>query len=111
MKNTNKVNVKEIVGTIEVSKRIDGKEIVMKDDKFYLPTEKIDQDAAFVSVKAGATVNLGSYNSGRIDVSLMYPCYPSQIDDVYESVKNWVDEKLSAEYEELKQAAPKKVDI
>ena len=63
---------------------------------------------ATVSVKGGATVNLGNYESARVDVLLTVPCYLEEVDDIYPKVKEWVDQKLATEYQELKQAAGKK---
>lgn len=60
---------------------------------------------ANVSVKAGATVNLGNYESARVDVMLSVPCYIEEIDDVYEQTKDWVDRMVKKEYDELSRSA------
>lgn len=57
---------------------------------------------ANVSVNAGATVNLGNYESARINVMLSMPCYPEEIDEVFEKAKEWVDIRLGKEVKELK---------
>ena len=64
-------------------------------------------DTATVSVKGGATINLGNYESARIDVMLVVPCYVEEIDTVFPKVKEWVDAKLAKEYKELKQVSGK----
>lgn len=115
MKNKSKTSYREIVGSTSVS--VENKQTkekrTMKEEDEYLPTDPIDQDAAFVSVKGGATVKLHGYNMGRIDVSLMYPCYPSQVNEVYEKVKNWVDKRVEAEVSQLRENIPesKSVDV
>lgn len=73
-------------------------------------TEKLEvkpflTEVATVSVKAGATINLGNYESARVDVMLSIPCYIEEIDGVYEQAKDWVDTRVSREYEELKKSA------
>jgi hypothetical protein len=112
-----KLKAREIVAStdVHIENKTKGTKKVMKEQEEYLPTEPIEQDAAFVSVKAGATVKLHDFNMGRIDVSLMYPCKPEQINDVYEKVKDWVDTRLSKEVQDLRKVSEsmqsKKVDI
>ena len=71
-------------------------------------TEKLEvkpflTEVATVSVKAGATINLGNYESARVDVMLSIPCYIEEIDSVYEQAKDWVDTRVSKKYKELKE--------
>lgn len=54
-----------------------------------------DQPTCNIGYKAGITKNLGDYESLRIDVSLNMPCYPEEIDDVFEFQRNWVENKLN----------------
>lgn len=84
----------------------------IKQEEEYLPTDPIE-NPAWIGVTAGATVNLGSFNSGRISVSITYPCDPKDVDEVYPKLKNWVDKRVSAEVQELRESAQqsKKVDI
>lgn len=72
-----------------------------------LAIRPFETNPATISVKAGATVNLGNYESARVDVMLTMPCYIEEIDDIYPKVKEWVDAKLAEEYQELKSAASK----
>lgn len=88
----------------EVSKTVIGEEETKTGT---LRVSKFISTPAVVSVKGGATVNLGNYESARIDVTLSVPCYPEEIDDVFLTVKEWVDLKLAKEYKELKEAASK----
>ena len=62
-------------------------------------------NTANVSVKGGATVNLGNYESARVDVMLSVPCYIEEIDEVYEQTKDWVDRMVKKEYDELSRSA------
>ena len=74
----------------------------IKDKEYGLPIPPQEEPYATVGVKAGCTVSIRPYESARIDVSLFYPCQPDKVNEVYESSKNWVDERLSQEYAELK---------
>jgi hypothetical protein len=58
-----------------------------------------------VGLEASITINLGNYNSTRLGVSLKLPALPSEIDDVFEYAKTWVDTRLSKLSDEAQQAA------
>lgn len=109
MKKNKKICYREITANIEVKKvdNITKEETIMKQEEEKLPTEPIEQDAAYVSVKAGSTISLPNYCSGRIDVMLNMPCYPSEIDNVYDKVKDWVDQKVGEEVSELRKLSEK----
>jgi len=85
-------------------KTSDGEEKVIKDKQEYLPTEPIE-NPAYVGVSAGGTVNLGNYSSGRINVSISYPCEPKDVDSVYPKLKEWVDTRVGSEISELREVA------
>lgn len=89
----------------EVSKTVIGEE---ETETGRLRVSAFVTTPATVSVKGGATINLGNYESARIDVMLSVPCYVEEIDEIFEKVKVWVDEKLAKEYQELKAAAAKR---
>lgn len=67
-----------------------------------IPSEKFTEAPAYVMVKAGATVNLGNYESARVDVSLSYPCRTEEVDATFDKVKKWVDKRVGEEYAEMK---------
>lgn len=54
-----------------------------------------------VGVEASYTHNLGDYKSCRVAVHLMVPCMHSEIDTVYSFVKEWVDDRLGKEVNDL----------
>jgi hypothetical protein len=54
---------------------------------------------ATVSVKAGFTKNLGNYESMRVDVMAVMPCYPEEVDEAYNQVKDWVDARIGDLYD------------
>ena len=78
----------------EVRKTAFGKEEVSNERIRIRPF--ISQPAS-ISVKAGVTINLGNYESGRVDVMLTMPCYPEEVDETYETVKQWVDARVDHE--------------
>lgn len=58
-----------------------------------------EAEPARISVKGGITKNMGDYNSIRVDVEVVMPCYPvkSEIDRAYDACSRFIDEYLSAE--------------
>ena len=78
-------------------------EIIMKDKNIRLPLPPVDTPCAYVNVKAGATVPIPNkkFHMARIDVGLHYPCHPEKIDEVFEKVRDWVDNRMKKEYLEM----------
>lgn len=91
--------------TLEVSRTAFGKEEVSQEKLF---VRLFQTNPANLSVKAGATINLGNYESARVDVMLSVPMYMEEIDEMYPKVKKWVEEKVGAEYAELTAQAKKR---
>lgn len=94
--------IKRVDGRVTVTKTVFGKEEVTEDT---IAVQAFQTQPANVSVKAGCTVNMTNYESGRIDIMVSIPCYKEEIDDVFPRVKDWVDERMTKEYQELKKAA------
>ena len=80
---------------VKVTVSIEGKEYIMKEEHYSNPGEGII-NPAYVSVKAGVTLPIPNkkYASARIDVGLSVPTELDKIDETYEKVKDWVDERV-----------------
>lgn len=63
-------------------------------------------EPAKVSVGMGLTVNLGNYESARIDVSVVVPCYREEIDDAYAFAHRWAETRIGEEVKSLRQHKP-----
>lgn len=63
---------------------------------------KFETQPAMVRVGFGLTINLGNYESARLDVSVEVPCYKEQVDDAYQQAKDWVEERVQQEVAEIK---------
>lgn len=87
---------------LHVSKTIFGGET---EEEERIAVRPFETTPATISVKAGATINLGNYESARFDILLTVPCYKEEVDDVFLRVKEWVDERVAQEYKETKKAA------
>jgi hypothetical protein len=62
-------------------------------------------EPATVAVSMGLTLNLGRYETARIDVGLKVPCYLEEVDAAYEYARKWVEEKVTAEAEDVRKFA------
>jgi len=85
----------------EVRKTVFGKEEVSSERIRIRP---FISNPASISVKAGVTINLGNYESGRVDVMLTMPCYPEEVDATYNEVKEWVDSRVDHERRTIESA-------
>lgn len=67
-----------------------------------LATKTLERPAE-VSISVGLTLNLGNYESARIDVGLKLPCEPDDIDTVYAYTEQWVEARLETEVAKVKE--------
>ncbi len=63
-------------------------------------------EPAKVSVGMGLTLNLGNYESARIDVSLVVPCYREESNDAYNYARKWVEDRLAVEVKDIRANKP-----
>lgn len=76
------------------------------EEKVDVPAEAVAKEATSepwceVGVEASYTMNLGDFNSTRLQVSLKVPCQHGEIDQVFEFGKDWVDQKMQSMIEEV----------
>jgi hypothetical protein len=69
-----------------------------------LKEEIFSQPTCNVGMSAGLTLNMGNYNSYKVQVSLHMPCLPLEVDEVFDFVKKWVDTKLTLIHDEIETA-------
>ena len=59
-----------------------------------------------ISVSVGRTVNMGNYESARIDVGMEMDCEPKNRAKTYQEMKCWCDEQVAVEMELLMNEKP-----
>lgn len=96
------VTIEPIVANIEVEKKMGKTSVEKTETKEHLEDVVVTQKMANIGFKGGMTFNLGDFNSARVDVSLYYPCEVDKLDETFEKVKAWVDSKIEAICEEVK---------
>ena len=64
-----------------------------------MPNEDKSYDGpyAYVGVHAGFVVNMGNYQTARIDVTCTMPCKPSEREAVFEDTQKFCEERLKKE--------------
>lgn len=64
---------------------------------------------ATVELGYGLTLNIGNYESARVDVKVSVPCYREETDAAYEWAKNWAEARVRQEVQSVrKMAVPQK---
>lgn len=101
---TQNADVKQGEGNAEaVKSNSDGSEQPLHSSKTKLPEPPgaYTQPVANVGFKLGHTINLGNYESLRVDVDVHIPCYTNEIDEVFDYAKGWVEEKFEEVMKEI----------
>jgi hypothetical protein len=62
-------------------------------------------EPCYVSIRRSKTVNLGNYESERIEVGLSLPCQPEKIDETAAGAKAWVDQQITEISSQITRAA------
>jgi hypothetical protein len=55
-----------------------------------------------VEVGGGMTINLGNYESARIDVRLTVPCTKEELTEAYDWASDWVSERIQKAVKDAK---------
>lgn len=94
-----KIEYKQPIGTIETQEK--GKDLEVTEIKVG-EAIFVDKPMANVGMKVGRTINLGDYNSARIDLSLFLPCENTDeaINETFDLVETWCDLKMQGIMEE-----------
>ena len=64
---------------------------------------------AQVDVGYGMTLNIGNYESARIDVRISVPCYREEVEDAYEYARQWAEARVQKQVQDIRSiVSPKK---
>lgn len=63
-----------------------------------------DQEPVYVNYKLGATLNIGNYESLRVDVGLTVPCQMKDVNSIIDKTKKRVVEEIKKEVKMLRNA-------
>lgn len=85
-------------GTITVSRTVFNQ---ITEEREHISIRPFATDTARVSVKFGRTINLGNYESARVDVMFDMPCYVEEASRVYKDVLELAEARLSEEVSKI----------
>ncbi len=68
-----------------------------------IPVKPFVVEPAYVNYSEGATINVGNYQSVRVDVGITLPTYVEEIEGAFEKAKQIVSERINKEIDEIKQ--------
>lgn len=73
---------KQEAGNIKVYRSYTSSGVLMSEDEGLeeLEVSRFEVEPAYVSVNHGRTVNLGNYESAKVDVRVSVPCYREEIE-------------------------------
>ena len=66
-------------------------------------------DPAEVSLEYGLTLNLGNYESARVSVGVVLPCYKEEVEDAFQRSREWVTERIQREVGEIRKSHANKL--
>lgn len=103
--------VNAVAGRILVQKTVGRKKNATATDA----EETIEADIfhaphAMVSCGMGVTVNMGNYESCKVDVHVSIPCYPAEVAQAYNKVRGWCEQVVRREIDLLKKPASAKIN-
>ena len=79
-----------------------GKEYKSDASEEVVSVHNFDGPVARVKRGYGLTMNLGTYESARFDVTLELPCHVEDVDAADEFAKAWVEKRCEAEVAEVR---------
>ena len=71
------------------------------EEREYMEIRPFATVPARIGVKCGRTINLGNYESARVDVSVEIPCYVEEVRRVYQDVLAMAEERLGEEVSKI----------
>jgi len=83
-----------------VSKQI-GKE-TPTEENMTIDVRLFETDPAIITRGYGLTLNLGNYESARVDVGIKLPCYREETKEGDEFCKKWCEERIRQEVAEIR---------
>lgn len=89
---------KKIVGVTQLEVLDKDYEVEVQTDE----TREFDTDPAFVTYKEGVTINLGNFESSRVDYGLTIPCRIEEVEETTQEALTRVKEVLKERVKAIK---------
>ena len=89
-------------GTGFTSSEVKNRQETERREEFMFETEHFEGEPAVVEVTLGMTVNLGNFESARLDVGVRMPCTPENVEATFAKAKAWCEEKVGTEVRQIR---------
>lgn len=106
-------SIESLVGSIIIERqyKISKEEETLSTKTLKTPITKFITTPAKVAVKYGVTMNMGNYESARVDVTVEMPCYKEDVHECYALVSSYVEELISDQIKQINSDGKKKDDV
>jgi len=77
------------------------------DTQKQIGSKPFETDPAYVNYRLGATLNMGSYESIKVDIGVTMPCLPTwpEINKTYKNIRKEVEHLMDTEVQSIRKAA------
>jgi hypothetical protein len=89
------------ITTTKSFKFADGSESIQDPKDELISVHRFETEPAIVRVGFGLTINLGNYESARVDVSVAVPCYKEQVESALDELKSLVEKRIQDEVDDI----------
>jgi hypothetical protein len=91
-------------GSVATSKKEDGEYVLHKTEAEEISKPQVfpEKEMLKITINCGKTINLGNYESARVDISITVPTTKDSLEDAYEFATSWVDNKMAEAVEGVK---------
>jgi len=83
----------------------DAKENTVSSEPQVIQVHRFQTEPARAEIHLGLTLNLGNFESARVDVGVVIPCYREELEDAFAFGKAWAEKKLLAEVDDVRKNA------
>lgn len=93
---------KQVAVEAWVSKQIGKKDAPEEIENLTLDVRTFVTEPAIITRGYGLTLNLGNYESARVDVGIRLPAYREEAEEADEFAKKWCEDRIKAEVDEVR---------
>lgn len=100
---------KQVAVEAWVSKKIGNKSAPEENENMTLDVRTFVTEPAIITRGYGLTLNLGNYESARVDVGIRLPCYREEVEQADEFAREWCESRIRTEVDEVRGGGEKSV--
>ena len=101
---------KIVESTVLVRRQIGDKDAAIEEEEKAIEVHKFITEPAKIHFEVGVTMNMGNYESARINVGVTVPCYQEELGEAYKYARGWVERIIAKEKAAIKGGAAQDED-